>query len=117
MTRIRELDLQHSALIDELRKLVKMGRTNYKNDPELYALCSKIDNICGLLSQHGEFGYKGGFEYVEQRKNAIDVADFGPTGITNPANYMSKVTFEKDTDGDGDIDTKVTRVTGNEEDL
>ena len=36
-----------------------------------------------------------------------------PTGIENPANYMSKVTFEKDTDGDGDIDTKVTKITDN----
>ena len=28
---------------------------------------------------------------------------------------MEKVTFEKDTDDDGDIDTKVTKTTGNEE--
>lgn len=35
-----------------------------------------------------------------------------PTGIANPADYMSKVTFEKDTDGDGDTDIKVIKNTG-----
>jgi len=38
-----------------------------------------------------------------------------PTGIENPADYMSKITFEKDTDGDGDTDTKVTKVTDNDD--
>lgn len=32
-----------------------------------------------------------------------------PTGIANPADYIGKVTIEKDTDNDGDIDTKITK--------
>ena len=42
---------------------------------------------------------------------ALEDYDYNPTGIEDPADYMSKVTFEKDTDGDGDIDTKIIKTT------
>ena len=38
----------------------------------------------------------------------IDDSFYSPTGIANPADYIGKVTIEKDTDNDGDLDTKVT---------
>lgn len=50
MNRVRELELERSKLVDELKKFVKMGRVDYENDPELYDLCSKIDNIGSRLS-------------------------------------------------------------------
>ena len=126
MNRVRELELERSKLVDELKKFVKMGRVDYENDLELYDLCSKIDNIGSRLSQLGEAGSKGGFEvlnalyndyddYEEMAKNYPSI--FGdnnsPTGITNPADYMSIV--QEDTDNDGDID-KVSIEEKNEED-
>lgn len=126
MNRVRELELERSKLVDELKKFVKMGRVDYENDLELYDLCSKIDNIGSRLSQLGEAGSKGGFEvlnalyndyddYEEMAKNYPSI--FGdnnsPTGIANPADYMSIV--QEDTDNDGDID-KVSIEEKNEED-
>ena len=126
MNRVRELELERSKLVDELKKFVKMGRVDYENDPELYDLCSKIDDIGSRLSQLGEAGSKGGFEvlnalyndyddYEEMAKNYPSI--FGdnnsPTGIANPADYMSIV--QEDTDNDGDID-KVSIEEKNEED-
>lgn len=69
MSRICELELERSTLIDELRKLVKMGKTDYENDFELKALCSKIDDIGGKLSQFGEFDYRSGFQIIDSYKN------------------------------------------------
>ena len=126
MNRVRELELERSKLVDELKKFVKMGRVDYENDPELYDLCSKIDNIGNRLSQLGEAGSKGGFEVLNALYNDYDDYEemakyypsiFGdnnsPTGIANPADYMSIV--QEDTDNDGDID-KVSIEEKNEED-
>lgn len=109
MNRVRELDLERSKLVDELMKLVKMGKTDYENDSELRALCSKIDDIGGRLSQLGESGYRSGSQIVDSYKDADD----SPIGIANPTDYMSIV--QEDTDNDGDID-KVSIEEKNEED-
>lgn len=47
-----------------------------------------------------------------KKSKASEGYDYGPTGIANPAEYMSSVTIEKDTDGDGDTDIKVIKNTG-----
>ena len=47
-----------------------------------------------------------------KKSKASEGYDYGPTGIANPAEYMSSVTIEKDTDGDGDTDIKVIKSTG-----
>jgi len=60
-----------------------------------------------------DFDWKGGKAYNAAEAKAFIEGYNNPTGIENPADYMSKVTFEKDTDGDEDIDTKVTKVTDN----
>lgn len=122
MNRVRELEMERSALFDELFKLVGMGRTDYENDPELYSLCGKIDDVCGRLSQLGELGYIGGFQYVDKVRDNHKHADNAdnealmrsmyndnPTGIFNPADYMGKTVIEKDTDNDGDFDERITK--------
>lgn len=95
---------------DILNELVGYGRDLNLSDYDIKRASRILNNVIDQL--------KGAFE--EPRKDIwgivngtgkSDIPDENPTGIANPADYMSKVTFEKDTDGDGDIDTKVIKTT------
>ena len=70
---------------------------------QLHAIADTLDEPLEKLQERGEQGRRLAKNFVKGLKN--------PTGIENPADYMSKVTFEKDTDGDGDIDTRITKTT------
>lgn len=95
---------------DILNELVRYGRDLNLSGDDIKRANIILNNIIDQL--------KGAFEEPEKDIWGIVKGtgksarpDHNPTGIANPADYMSKVIFEKDTDGDGNIDTKVTKTT------
>lgn len=94
------------------------SRTDWKhyanvfiNDDEmaqLHAIADTLDEPLETLQERGERGRRLAKSFVDNLKN--------PTGIANPADYIGKVTIEKDTDNDGDIDTKITKTKDKDDD-
>lgn len=73
---------------------------------QLHAIADTLDEPLEALQERGERGRRLAKSFVKDLKKQQQ--NYGPTGIANPAEYMSSVTkTEEDTDGDGNID-KVT---------
>ena len=76
------------------------GRLPEKDARDNWLDFIKRENADGILSPD-DFYYGDEPEEEDYHIN-------NPTGIANPADYIGKVTIEKDTDNDGDVDTKIT---------
>lgn len=89
------------VLYDMIQENLEKGNKDYKNS---------IQQILQQLTSDPEIS--DAIKTHSKKSKASEGYDYGPTGIANPAEYMSSVTIEKDTDGDGDTDIKVTKNTG-----
>lgn len=76
---------------------------------------AKLNELTDLLAHLEYEAGESDDDYIDFEEAIKKTHPSNPTGISNPADYMSKITFEKDTDDDGDIDTKVTKTTEDED--
>ena len=102
---------------DEIRRManefVDIYKTTGSLGKALKSLKANVEPYCNYYKGENDKYVKSLYddinEYLQdyvQDSDEPEEEDYSissPTGISNPADYMHKVTFEKDTDGDEDI--------------
>lgn len=106
------------ASSDEIRRManefVDIYKTTGSLGEALKSLKASVEPYCNYYKGENDKYVKSLYddinEYLQDydEPEEEDYSNNSPTGISNPADYMSNITFEKDTDDDGDMDTKVT---------